>query len=246
MTIDDPIKALQQQFENEERSSDPVLPRVAKLISALPSSSPVGQVVRGLSDALLGHLQADRIEKMDLLINTIIDEFRRLEKRLDEMAEQSSVMKARFERWVPLVVDGLNRAERTRAEDRIVRIGLILTNSFVDSSPIESDKIEEMMRIAMELSDRDIQFLKALVTLQGGIVETQGRIDRFNAWMSWPKGPWGERVDGEIDTVFGKLESFGLAVRLAPPNNLTINADFQNRYALLREGLDFARFAQQK
>ena len=53
-------------------------------------------------------------------------------------------------------------------------------------------------------------------------------------------------MDPELDSTFSKLESFGLVVRLAPPNNLNIMADFQNRYALLRKGLDFAGFVRRK
>jgi|SRR5579862_7967193 len=244
-TIDDPIKAVQQQFANEERASDPVFPRVARLVQTLSASLPLEPVLKafgGISGAVLAHLQADRNEKMDLLINTIIAEFQRLERRVE--ASEASI-KARFEQWTPLVVDGLNRAERTRSKDRIMRIGFILSNSLTSPAPIDSDNVEEMMRIAMELSDRDIYYLKELLAVEGGVVEAGGRIDRFSAWMSWPKGPWGEQINGEIDSVFSKLESFGLVVRLAPPNNLTLNADFQNRYALLRKGLDFARFAQQ-
>jgi hypothetical protein len=113
MTIDDPIRALQQQFENEERSSDPLVSRVAKLFSTI-SSLPVGPVVQafaGISAEFLGHVQADRLEKMDLLIATISEEFRRLEKRVEVTEQSSSETRARFEKWLPLVVDGLKRAE---------------------------------------------------------------------------------------------------------------------------------------
>jgi hypothetical protein len=250
MAIDDPIDAVRQQLANEERASDPVLARLANLMSNLSASlpmEPVSQVVGGISTAFLSHLQADRLAKMDLLINTIIEEFRRLEKKVDEIAKESAVeMTAQFERWIPLVVDGLRRAERTRANDRIERMGVILSNSFLSAGVIDSDNVEEMMRIAMELSNRDIHFLQALVSVQGEQVEMRGRIERFQAWMGWPNGFWGDRIDPEIDSVFAKLESFGLVVRLAPPNNLNISADFQNRYALLRKGLEFVRFARQR
>jgi len=201
-------------------------------------------VLRGISERLISHIQADRMEKMDLLVNAVIEELERLKEGLDEIGKESSAQaKGRFEVWFPLLVDGLKRAERTRARDRVTRIGLILANALVSPPPIKSDNVEEMMRIAMELSDRDIYFLKELFKIEGDLVEMKGRIDRTSAWMIWANGPWGERVDGEIDSIFSKLESFGLAARLAPPNNLTINADFQNRYALLKKGLDFARFA---
>jgi len=40
----------------------------------------------------------------------------------------------------------------------------------------------------------------------------------------------------ELDSVFSKLESYGLVTRIAPPNNQNILADYQNRYALLSKG----------
>ena len=46
-------------------------------------------------------------------------------------------------------------------------------------------------------------------------------------------------MDPELDSVFSKLESYGLVTRLAPPNNQNIMADIQNRYALLPKGLRF-------
>jgi hypothetical protein len=64
--------------------------------------------------------------------------------------------------------------------------------------------------------------------------------------MMWEQGPWGTRIDPEIDSVFSKLESYGLVSRIAPPNNLNISADFQNRYVLLAKGLRFVDLVQQR
>ncbi len=49
----------------------------------------------------------------------------------------------------------------------------------------------------------------------------------------------GTRVLPELDSVFSKLESYGLASRIAPPNNQNIMADYQNRYVLLPKGARF-------
>jgi hypothetical protein len=106
-----------------------------------------------------------------------------------------------------------------------------------------ADNVEEMMRVAMELSDRDIVFLNELIRVQGTAVRQSGRISRYDAWSTWPNGTWGERLDGEIDSTFSKLEGLGLVSRLGPPNNLNITADVQNRFALLKKGLGFAKFA---
>ena len=104
---------------------------------------------------------------------------------------------------------------------------------------MDGDGNEELMRIAMELSDRDVYYLGELVKLEGDNVRTSGRLERYNAHTRWERGPWGTRPDGELDSIFSKLESYGLVSRLAPPNNQNIMADFQNRYVLLQKGLRF-------
>ena len=102
------------------------------------------------------------------------------------------------------------------------------------------------MRPAMELSERVASLLSELVRVPGDSVNTTGRIDRYGAWQLWEHGSWPTGFGCEIDSVFSKLESFGLVSRLAPPNNLNIMADFQNRYALLKKGLDFSRAVQKE
>jgi hypothetical protein len=241
MAIDDPIDALQQQFQNEERSTDPVLRQVADLISQLPLPWPADKAL----GAILGHLQADRIAKLELLMTAIREELRRHENLLKELSNGSKPeTEKRFHGWLILVLDGLKKAERTRAKERVERIGTILANSLVRVPAPGPDDVEEMMRIAMELSDSEIHSLSELVKLQGATVEGSGRISRYDAWNSFPRGPWGQRPDGEVDSIFSKLESFGLVTRVPPQNNVNITADIQNCFALLKKGLDFVNFAQ--
>jgi hypothetical protein len=95
------------------------------------------------------------------------------------------------------------------------------------------------MRVAIELSDHDIEFLRELVRIEGFMLEAQDHISRYDAHTKWEQGRWGDRIDPEIDSVFSKLESYGLVARLAPPSNLNLTADFQNRYVLLKKGLRF-------
>ncbi len=102
------------------------------------------------------------------------------------------------------------------------------------------------MRVATALSDDEVRYLKELVRIEGSQVATQGRTTRYSAHETWERGFWGSGVNGEIDSVFSKLESFGLVARIPPPNNLNIMADFQNRYSLLPKGLRFTILAQER
>ena len=64
-----------------------------------------------------------------------------------------------------------------------------------------------------------------------------GHIPRYDAYLIWDRGFWGDRIDPEIDSVFSKLESYGLVTRLGGNGNVT--ADVQSRYVLLRKGVRF-------
>ena len=243
MGIDDPLDALNKQFENEERSSDPVLKRLVDLASVLPLPWQVDKIVQ----RIIGYLKADRQEKIELTINVIRDELRRHESRLREIATANREEGERkFQEWLPLVKDGVEKAQRTRANERIVRIGKILAKSLVADQSPKPDDVEEMMRIAMELSDREVELLGEIVRFQGGMLDESGRVPRYQAWQSWETGSWGAAPVGQLESVFSKLESFGLVSRIAPPNNLNILADIASRYSLLRKGVQFIGFVSQK
>jgi hypothetical protein len=240
MAIDDnPIKALKQQFEMEDLSSSPVTGKVIKIASELPIiPSPLDKII-----AWLGKSMAKSAAERDhLLMETIAQEVVKHGEELERTKKAISDQETRMSEEVlgPLLLDAFRKAENTRAEDRVRRIGLILANAMIETAPKNADEIEEMMRVAMELSDRDIYFLKELVKLEGRMLEGElKRIPRHAAHVKWIEGPWGERVDPELDSVFNKLESYGLVSKIAPPNNFNIMADYQNRFVLLPKGARF-------
>ncbi len=234
---DDPITALRKQFEMESLSTSPVTGRVLDFVSAVPLPYPLATIVEGTKK----FLAADTAEKDRLLLETVANEVvnhtRELEHVQKTVAEHESRLSP--ETMISLFVDATRKAESTRAEDRVRRVGIILANAIIEKGRANADEIEELMRVATELSDRDVVLLAELVRIEGEIIRKQGRIDRFNAHTAWERGSWGTGVDPELDSVFSKLESYGLVTRLAPPNNQNIMADIQNRYALLPKGLRF-------
>jgi hypothetical protein len=110
--------------------------------------------------------------------------------------------------------------------------------------PTDADEVEELMRVAMELSDRDIEPLRELVRIEGDAVRAQSRIPGYDPHIRWGQGSWGTRVVPELESVFCKLESYGHVSRIPPPNNLDIMADYQNRYVLLRKDTRFVDLNQ--
>jgi hypothetical protein len=237
MPIDEnPIDALKHQFEMEDLSKSPVTERLLKIASSLPLG-PYGKPVEWLKNYMSGQ----SAERNRLLLETIADE---VKKHGEELERTKSVINANTERTRPevmleLLLDAARKAESTRAKERIKRIGLILFNAIAEPRVADADEVEEMMRVAMELSDRDIVYLKELIKIEGKLFEARDHIPRYDAHTLWINGFWGDRVIPEIDSVFSKLESYGLVGRIAAPNNMNIMADIQNRYVLLPKGARF-------
>jgi hypothetical protein len=239
MPIDDATRALKQLFELEDLSKSPVSERLAAVVSALPLPYPFDK----LAESIKGRLTSDAVQRIKLMLEACIEETNRQAERVGNLQAKMDEQEAQIRSDVltELVMDAARKAENTRSKERVKRIGRILANAAFETKPTDADEVEEMMRVAMELGDREVKLLRALVKIEGESVLTKGRIERYDAYTRWEKGPWGNRLDPELDSVFSKLESYGLVSRIAPPNNLNVMADVQNRYVLLWKG---ARFAQ--
>jgi chemotaxis protein histidine kinase CheA len=194
------------------------------------------------ANAISGHLATDSLERIRLLLEACMNEVRKHDNEMQQLRDSKTQEEAaaREEISRELLLEAARRAESTRAKERVKRIGLILANALVEPKSIDADEAEEMMRVASELSDRDIEYLRELIRIEGALLESADHIPRYDAYVKWEQGFWGDRINPEIDSLFSKLESYGLVARLAPPNNLNVLADFQNRYVLLKKGMRFA------
>lgn len=241
---DNPIRRLQHQFEMEDLATSPVTEAVAKMAEELP----LPEVLKKGADFLSGHLNKQVEERRNLLLQTIAEETVKYGAELDRLkeslAEQSE--RTRPEVMAELLMDATRKAQNTRAKGRVQRIGLILFNAIAEPTAADADEVEEMMRVATEVSDREIYFLKELVKIQGNLLVGRHHIPRYDAHTAWLNGFWGDRVVPEVDSVFQKLESYGLVTRIAPPNNQNVLADIQNRYALLPKGLLFVNLIKSR
>jgi hypothetical protein len=190
-----------------------------------------------------GHLAGNKFERIYLLLEAYANEIRKHDNQIRQFLDSppNPITKAREEVARELLLEAARRAEVTRSKERVKRIALILANTVVEQKSIDADETEEMMRVAAELGDRDIEYLRELIKIEGSLLQSANHIPRYDAHVKWELGFWGrDRIDPEIDSVFSKLESYGLVSRLAPPNNLNILADFQYRYVLLKKGIRFA------
>src|SRR5882672_9914548 len=77
-----------------------------------------------------------------------------------------------------LLLDGLRKAEVTRSTNRVRRIAQILGNSIAGRSNFRpTDRIEEFMRIAMNLEEVDVTVLNEIVFRQAALLnQATGRL----------------------------------------------------------------------
>lgn len=240
---DHPFDALEHQFEMEDLSVSPVAKKVLDIASAISLAPPFDKIVQKVRE----HLATDSVERVRIMLETCMNVVRKQGDEIDRLRERTETkgMRLREDVLKELLLDAARKAESTRARERVRRIGLILANAVVEPKPPDADEVEEMMRIATELSDRDVEFLRELIRIEGPLLETTDHIPRYDAHQKWENGWWGNKVIPEIDSAFSKLESYGLVARVSPPNNLNITADFQNRYVLLNKGTRFADLIQE-
>ncbi len=221
----------------EKLSTSPVTERLLQIASVFDLGF-IGKMV----GVLRGHIGAKSDERLRFLVETIANEVKAHVKLLDEQQRRTSDIA-----MAELFEDAARKAHNTRSKTRIKRIALILFNALVEPKAADEDEVEEMMRVAMELGDRDIYYLRELVRLEGHMLKSDlNHIPRHTAHVKWIEGPWGERVDPELDSVFNKLESYGLVSKIAPPNNFNIMADYQNRFVLLPKGLRFVELIKNR
>jgi hypothetical protein len=245
MGIDDnPVDALRKYFELEDSSTSSVGQRVLNALSSAPLPWPLSAAIGRLKDRMVG----DSNHRIKVMLETIADELVEQDKQIQELRAKLDppALESRSEALTGLLIDGARKASVTRSIERVKRIGVILANGIIEPRTPDEDEIEDMMRIATELTDQDVAYLREIVRIHGEIVKRDGRIERYNAYTQWEHGFWGTQISGEIDSVFSKLESYGLVFRIPPPNNLNIGADFQNRYALLSKGMRFVQLIKEK
>lgn len=240
MTIDDPISAARKQLELEDAFTSPADKTTIDLLRKLQLGWFFDKVV---VQSLKDWLSKQDSEKIKFLLETCADEIQRHEQQIKELHEQlgPEVTEKRMLELIDLVMDGARKAQATRARERIARIGIILANATAEPK-LDADEVEEMTRIAMNLTDAEVAVLKELVRTQGRAVDGPSRrIERYQAHNAWEQGRWS--IDrGSLQSSCSKLESFGLASRIPPPNNLNVMADIDNRFALLHKGLRFTKF----
>src|SRR5258708_4500986 len=92
-----------------------------------------------------------------------------------------------FQREFPnLVLDGLLRAEQTRAQDRVHRLGKILGHAYQEGPREPLDLAEELMRVAKSLDAQDVRVLSWLCEgLRSHYATRTGLVDHEHTNAFW-------------------------------------------------------------
>jgi len=257
MRIDDPLDAAEGQIRAEERT-DSVLakyaPDLADVAEAIPTElfphglSGAASVLKSVAAALGCRVRKQEEDRRRYMADTLRDELRRVRGKLEQLDDEYRRF-VQGEFW-DLVLDGLQKAERTRSRSRITRIARILANSTVDRPLKTGDQTEEIMRVAMDLDDDDVRVLSELVRGQRDRLQTgTGRVDQESANNYWRSGIAEQLADGvapaarlgmsegDIQGHCSKLQAYGLIVQI-PRNDFKIPLGVVP-YAVLRKAVEF-------
>lgn len=238
MAIDDlPHDALVAQFENEERARAPIQKYVDEIAELIPG--PIGSMLNW-------SVRRDRAAKQQLMTDVLKSEIRQHEDTIQNLYSKSLAHETFLkEDWIPLLIDGLKKSEQARSKSRAATIGLILSNSLRLDPPADADFVEEMMRIATILDNKDIEVLRQIVAQQGSRLPPSGALDENQANQAWHANP--PSVPGVSDamltSICSKLESLGL-IRAVKPHIVWYSLQTVGTpFTLLDEGRDFVAFA---
>src|SRR5690242_20242786 len=94
---DNPADALQAQFENEQRSSDPVLNHLLQFAS---------DINLPWAGSMASWMNRNRIKRVELLIDAIREELRRHSKEIQELKRKTQ---KDAEEFLALVLDGASK-----------------------------------------------------------------------------------------------------------------------------------------
>ena len=256
------VFAANQQRHNEELSRSSVggaLESATSLAGAavslgtsLAAGGPAGLALAGSVVAGMGivawfrKLGTTQVEEnLEALGQATEDALKRVERVLSEQGKSIEEIQNRFEsEELKQAMAGASlQALRTTEEERLKRLALILANG-VKEGDLEPESLDDMMRAAVELRDRDIVLLEMICISQRSLLQQQrGRDTTY--WFGALQSAWDQFVrSGALDvpkhlvyrSSFSRLESRGLIQKFREISTAGVGLE---PYALLEEGLKF-------
>ncbi len=103
------------------------------------------------------HLRKTEDGRRRYLVEVVVQELRWVRDRVTDLDEKYVVFMR--EEFPDLVLAALQKAERTRSKERVIRMGKVLGASAKNGPTLIADEVEELLRISMDLDDTDVKVL---------------------------------------------------------------------------------------
>lgn len=247
MPADDPVSALQALNESDERQRSPIRRLTKHFIQVVKLFSlPGSELTLGGISAALEWLDAQAAGNLAELVQVLTDELKYRGAQIEKLMQESEGHRKFVAEDLPgLALDAMLRAERIRDKDRVRRLARILVRAVEVGPSNSADYAEEMLRIATQLEERDVLVLREHVRVQGTMIQKDiGRVKHYAAHSVGrdilARLSTAGFLQGQVDSICAKLESFGLLSRTE--RNVNVLADDPTPYALLQKGMDFVAY----
>lgn len=233
MPSDDELSAIKFLNDSEERGRSPTAKFAKDAVAAVSAILPGTGIALGAIVNMLDRREASNREE---LLSALLTRVRENSSDLVRLTAQSEDHARFFKEEFPgLVVEAVRRSETVRSKKRIRRFAAILTHSLEVGHKDGGDYVEEMLRIATELSDWDVKVLDAALRQfakeRAQTPEGENSI-AARAWLRMQSGISGD----ELASIGAKLQSFGLTTRIEGITGDT------NSYRVLERGKRFIEY----
>jgi hypothetical protein len=225
---------------------------VANAVGLVTGSSTVGLIARtlGIAKKFTSGLGVSTLEEnLNHLGNATEENFSRLEKNLYGQGVRIDEIERRFES--PELQEGIAaailQAQRTKQKKRLERMALVLANG-VAADDLEPESLDDMLRAAVELKERDILALGFIVSHQSKILADAEKWPEHwydNVRRDWQASGFEQGVatqragsdDVGLKSSLSRLAAFGFIIAVPPV--ITQNSPGREPFALLKEGKKF-------
>ena len=265
MTITGNEVAIDNQMRRAEKQNKSPVNRLLEsaetavgIISISTGSVAIGGIAKaiGIAKRITSGLGVAMLEEnLDHLGDATEAALSRVEKNLDAQGVRIEEIERRLNSNE--LFEGIRaatlQAQRTKDKKRLERMALILANGVAEND-LESENLDDMMRAAVELKERDILALEFICSRQSKILEEAEK---------WPE-QWYDKVRRDwqasgfdhgiatqqagsngvgLKSSLARLEAFGFIIAVPPV--ATVNSPGREPYALLHEGQKFCERLQE-
>jgi hypothetical protein len=253
MAIDDEIDQARALIASDARRASPgatALSCLAKVCALIPGLELGAAGLESIAD-LYNRM---REENLSYLLETVADRVQKL--TIDVSTLSSEHQEFLRKDWTKLVLDGLNKAQQTRARARVARMGNALARAYREGDKLSPDLTEEMLRVCMAVDETDLLVLTWLCDgMKGSFMSQTGQVDHEsvnNFWGNVDRHGYthsrGEAIPpqalaaGDLMSACAKLQAYGLVIQVRQNPSKVSPATLP--YGPLRKAYDFLDYVR--